>query len=51
MKPQEWWKLFQMTGAPEAYLAYRAQQHTMEGQNVSENRSAGAAGDGLSGCG
>ena len=51
MKAQQWWALFQLTGAPEAYLAYRAQKHPMEERNVSENRSAGAAGDGVSGRG
>lgn len=46
MTANDYWNLFLLTGAPEAYLLYN-QARKMEKQNVSENTGTGAQSHGL----
>lgn len=47
MKPEEYWKLFMETGAPEYYLAFRACKEPEEA-HVSEHSGTGTPGNGVS---
>ena len=46
MNAQDYWKIFVETGLPEAYMLY-SKAKRVEASNVSDNKSAGTAGNRL----
>ncbi len=46
MEKKDYWQLFLETGAPELYMLY-SQERRLENFHVSDNKSTGAAHDGL----